>query len=131
MRVVVYQTHFYDWERVPEGVKVTEDDFKAMRARVLHDNSVGMRVLKPAPDGLTHTEFGIPEASIEDCMKHFERVGTSKTRSQTVAFLVEKALPGHGKAEHITKVEVHDEPEVEQFLNNYFVQPAKKAGGAA
>lgn len=119
MHIIVDLEGYYDWEPQAEGEPApTEADVIALLFKP-GQNGKWLKKVTKAQD--THTEIRLPEAEIQDCLAHFARVGTPKTRAKLVAwYLDEKIMPHHASTEHIVDVHVEGEPEVEAFLRSYF-----------
>jgi hypothetical protein len=116
MQIVIELTAHYDWE--PMDGQASQADIMALRAKPSQD---GKWLKKVTKNILTHTAINLQEAEIENCMKHFARIGLPKTRARTIAwYLEEKVMPHHAASEHWTKISVHDEPAIETFLNKHF-----------
>jgi hypothetical protein len=116
MLITVDVSAFYDWE--PHDGVPSEEDLLALRAKPSQDGKSLKRVLKHAD---TQTQIGLPEAEIRNLMAHFERTGAPKSRERVVAFYLEdKVMPHHAHPDHWTGISVHDEPDVEAYLRNYF-----------
>lgn len=126
MLIAINVNAYYDWEPVPDDeVALLRADAEKLQAELL-----GLR-LKPALNGgllrkviveePSQTTVSLPEAEIVDCMAHFARIGSPKSRAQLVAwYLTEKVMPHHAHASHFSNIGVADEPEVEKFLNVFF-----------
>lgn len=116
MNIVIDVAAYYDWE--PMASAPAEGDVLALKAKAADNGKWLKKVLK---ESATHTVVSMPESEILDCMAHFARRGAPKTRARTVAwYLEEVVMPHHSHPEHFTKIVVHDEPEVEEYLNKYF-----------
>lgn len=119
MRISIDVKAHYDWDPLPPGTEEpTEEDMKALRVKPHH---AGGWLMKVRRERVTNTDIGIPEDQIQNLMDHYERQGTTKRRETVVAWLLEeKVMPHHAHPNDFVKISVHDEPEVEKFLNNYF-----------
>jgi hypothetical protein len=116
MLITIGLSSYYDWEPTDEAP--TQADIMALKAK---PGSNGKWLKKAVKSASTHTTINLPEAEIQNCMAHFERIGLPRTRERTVAFYIEeKTMPHHAHPDHWESIEVHDEPEVEAFLKNYF-----------
>lgn len=121
MLIVIELTAHYDWE--PMDGQANQADVMALRAKPAQD---GKWLKKVTKNVLTHTEINLQEAEIKNCMDHFARIGLPKSRERTVAwYLEEKVMPHHAATEHWTKINVHDEPAMEAYLNKHFDLGAK------
>lgn len=126
MHIVLDVSSYFEWEPLNEAevAALKEDkpkldaDLQALRLKYALNGDLLRKVLIEAP---SQTFVDMPEAQIVDCMEHFKRVGSPKSRAQTAAwYLSEKTMPHNAHAGHITRIEVEQEPEVEKFLNSYF-----------
>lgn len=119
MHIIVDLKGYYDWVPQPEGEAApTEADLLALRYKSSQD---GKFLKKVSLAGDTHTEIRMPEAEIQDCLAHYERVGMGKTRAKLVAwYLEEKIMPHHAHPDCIVDVHVEGEPDVEAFLRAFF-----------
>lgn len=97
----------YDWEPVPKGTKVTDEDHKKLRVKEMHDGSLHMRVHRMRK---THVDVAMGEDQIIDLIGYSAVKGGHRSRGQVVAsMLTEHTLPHHAKPQHITGVAVHDD----------------------
>ncbi len=127
MLITIDLAAYYDWE--PMTGTANEADIMALRAKPGQDGKWLKKVVKETE---THTTISLHEAEIQDCMAHFEKVGSPKTRAQTVLwYLTEKVMPHHAHPDHWVHISVHDEPAVESFLNKYFDMSAEDAAASA
>lgn len=107
---------YYDW--APSDSLPTKEDVLALQAKPAQDGKWLKKIIIQQP---THTDINLPESEIQSCLAHFERIGAPKTRQRLIAwYLEEKVMPHHAHTNHFVKVNVHDEPEIEAFLNTYF-----------
>lgn len=119
MRISIDVKGYYDWAQLPvDAAEPTEADIKALRVKPSHMGGWLMKIKVAKP---SHTDVSIPESQITEIMEHHERAGAPKRRGAVVAwFLEEKVMPHHSHVDDFEKISVHDEPEVEAFLNSYF-----------
>jgi hypothetical protein len=118
MMITIDVEKYYDWEPM-EGEPSAEDRL-ALKAKVGQDGKWLKKVVK---ENQSYTQVNLPDQEIDYCMAHFERIGSPKSREKVVAwYLEEKVMPHHAHPDHFMKVTVHDEPEVEAFLNKYFCE---------
>lgn len=121
MTIIVNLSKYFDWVKTES--KPSEADFQALKAKV---GQTGEYLLREIMTGPTYTQVNLNEVEIQDCMAHFARIGSPKSRAKTVAwYLEEKVMPHHAAVEHYTSIQVEGEPEVEKFLNRYFDTEAK------
>ena|SRR5277367_3433398 len=111
MRIVAHHSKFYDWEPVPDDVKVTVADLASGKAKPMARGAgYLMKVTKELP---THTEIMLPEAQviakiIDD--KTRPSGGRTLSRKDAVAFyLSEHVMPNHAHRTWVTKFEVQDD----------------------
>lgn len=122
MIIVIDVEAFYDW--IPTTEKPSEADVLALKYKP-SDN--GKWLKKTVVEKQTHTYVSLPEEQIQDCMAGFERRGAPKSRARTVAWYLEEiTMPHNAHPDHFLKITVHDEPEVEAYLNKYFDTDAVK-----
>lgn len=116
MNIVIEVSKHIDWEPVPDGTaEPTQADIAGLLVKK-HGDKWHMRVTK---DRATETTISIPDERIADLDN--SRDHGMKTRAQRAAFLLQShIMPFHAEQDHFVKIHVHDEPEVEKFLNSYF-----------
>lgn len=125
MTIVIGLKKYYDWD--PTDTRPADAEFTALKAKVGQDGKYLKRVKKDAPGGKTETLITIPESEIENCMAHFARIGSPKTRAKVVAwYLEEKTMPHHASVEDYISIDVDGEPDVAKFLSKYFEIPEDK-----
>lgn len=114
MIVVAHIRKFYDWDPVPKGTVVTEQDIAAGKVMPGRDGGYRMRVVKVPPGGMTTRTVQITEAAI--LAKIIEektsilKAGRTLTRKDAIAaILAEHAFPDHVEIEWLSKFEVHDD----------------------
>lgn len=61
MRITVHLNKYYDWDKVPGDVVVTQADIEAKRVKPAMDGGWLMRVAK---ETATHTEVHMPESQV-------------------------------------------------------------------
>lgn len=119
MRIHCDISGYYDWVPVPDGVKVTEEDEKALRVKLMADGKWHMKVTRKvgeiAPDK-RHFDAGIPETMIAEQVAIRYTLGKDETREEFVAMHLKHLLPHHLHRSHLVKIEVHDDgPALEMF----------------
>lgn len=123
MRVTIHLSKFYNWDPVPPGVVVTEQDIAA--GKVMPGRDAGtyrMRVVK-VPAGGTHRTCHISERTlIEKIVEEksdVRKAGRTLSRKQAVAqLLADNLLPGEAEWDWITKVEVEDDGPHEELFRD-------------
>jgi len=121
MRVYLHLSQYYEWEPVPAGTEVTEDDVKAGLVMPAHQGGYRMKVARPGP---RIRECHINETHIvgrivaEKSDVRFS--GRTLSRKEAVAAVIqEQLLPGHAERNWIAKVEVHDDGPDEDMMHKH------------
>jgi hypothetical protein len=119
MRIIAHHTKFYDWEVVPNDVKVTQSDISSGKVMPGRDGGWKMRVTKE-PAGGTHTQINLPEHEIvSKIIEEKLRNGTTITRKQAVAmYLAQYVLPNHTHRSWLSSFEVNDDGPHEETLRS-------------
>lgn len=113
MRVYIYVTKFYNWDPVPKGAVITEQDIASGLVMPGRDGGYRMRVVKVPVGGTVKTchitESLIIEKIIEE-KADVRKAGRTHSRKDALAHLIaDQFLPGEIEWDWITKIEVHDD----------------------
>lgn len=120
MWVIIRLSAFYDWDPIPKGVVVTEQDIAAGKVMPGMDGGYRMRVVKRPPAGTTRTchisEGALVEKIIEE-KSDIRKAGRTLSRNQAVAALIaDQLLPNAAEVDWITGFDVHDDGPSEELL---------------
>lgn len=107
MRIVVHVNSFYDWERVPDGVEVTDKDLALGRAKKDQHGNFVMRVIRR---GDTHTTIAMPENQlIAEIVDHFIHKHVALTRGEAAAMHVARVMVDHAHRKWMMHFEFQDD----------------------
>lgn len=116
MLVTIDLKAHYDFE--PMEGEPSAGDVQSLRAKKSLD---GKWLKRCTVQRETHTQMGIPEDAIKQWIDRSGYAHTPNGRARVVAMHIEKdVMIHHAHPDHWLKVHVHDEPEVEAFLNMFF-----------
>lgn len=121
MHVHIRLSKFYDWDPIPKGVVVTEQDIAAGKVMPGRDGAYRMRVVKIPVGGMTKRTCHISEGTlvekiIEEKSDVRKKAGRTLTRHEAVAHLIaDQLLEGAAEWDWILgfDVEVDDGPSEE------------------
>jgi hypothetical protein len=106
MRITVDLKGHFDWVPVPDDVKVTEADHKALRVKEMVDGTLHAKI---EADRETHFECGIHEESICRQVAAKAKIGDDTSRSEIVATELAGIIKHHFARKHMLAVHVHDD----------------------
>jgi len=122
VHIHIESSHFYDYELHPEPDKITEDDQLTGLVLKGHDGKWRRRASFQFPAGADRsTTVTIGDEQIKAREEYCRIKGISMTRNQLVAeYIATHVFPRHLHPQHIEVLQVHENPELEKFLNAYF-----------
>lgn len=131
MRICIHTSAYFDWEPIPEGESpepgdVTKPDMNGdMLRRVLIELEGGET---------TYTDINVPEDQLTELtgnqitilglrasMPRVEGVEPTDEQIALAWFLSQKVMPGHSPPSAWTLIEVDGNPDMQTFLNAYFI----------
>lgn len=115
MRITAHVHKFYDWEPIPSGVAVTEEDVRLNRVKPAAGGGYVMRVTKIAD---THTTMVMPESMIiETILQEHIREKSAITRLEAVGHHAARhVMPHHAHKSWINHFEVEDDGPNEELF---------------
>jgi len=122
MRVAISLSKFYNWDPVPKGVVVTEEDIAAGKVMPGRDGAYRMKVVKAPPGGTEHlvtvSESTLIEKIIEE-KSDVRKAGRTLSRRQALAHLLQdNIIPGQFEWDWIKGFAVHDDGPNEELMRS-------------